>query len=73
MVILITLLILSSLFFFSLQFVEIKLKSPKIRMDQVSTNSVLEPTATTGSNLAEQTLETIQSSTPATEEKANAE
>jgi serine/threonine-protein kinase PpkA len=66
-VILTVLLILSATFFFGLQFVEIRLKSSDVRIDQVSTNSVLPPTASTSSNLAEQTLETIQSS-PKTEE-----
>lgn len=64
MVILITLLVLSSIFFFGLQFVDIRLKSANVRIDQVSTNTVLAPTAKTAStsNLAEQTLETIQTS-----------
>ena len=66
-VILIASLILSATFFFSLQFVEIKLKSSNVHIDQVSTNSVLSPTAATANNLAEQTLDTIQSS-PKTEE-----
>jgi len=61
-VILISLLILSAIFFFSLQFVEIRLKSTKIHIDQASTYSVLSPSASTTSNLAEQTLETIQAS-----------
>jgi serine/threonine-protein kinase PpkA len=61
------LLLLSAIFFFSLQYVEIKLKSPSVRIDQISTNSVLTPAATGTGNLAEQTLETIQSS-PATED-----
>ncbi|GJM06003.1 MAG: hypothetical protein DHS20C09_19990 [marine bacterium B5-7] len=59
------LLLLSATFFFSLQYVEIKLKSSEMRIDRASTNSVLptaEATATTSSNLAEQTLETIQAS-----------
>ncbi len=57
------LLLLSATFFFSLQYVEIKLKSSETRIDRASTNSVLPTTvATTTSNLAEQTLETIQSS-----------
>jgi len=61
------LLLLSATFFFSLQYVEIKLKSSETRIDKASTNSVLPPTADGTSNLAEQTLETIQSS-PTTEE-----
>ena len=61
------LLLFSAIFFFSLQYVEIKLKNSETRIDKVSTNSILPPTATSASNLAEQTLETIQSS-PAPEE-----
>lgn len=61
------LLLLSATFFFSLQYVEIKLKSSETRIDRASTNSVLPATATSTENLAEQTLETIQLS-PATEE-----
>lgn len=61
------LLLLSAIFFFSLQYVEIKLKSSETRIDRASTNSVLPPAATGTSDLAEQTLETIQPS-PATEE-----
>lgn len=58
---LIVLLVLSSMFFFGLQFVEIKIKSSDNQVAKVSTNSVL-PTTTIdpGKNLAEQTLETIQ-------------
>lgn len=58
---LIVLLILSSMFFFGLQFVEIKIKSSDNHVAKVSTNSVL-PTTTIdpNKNLAEQTLETIQ-------------
>lgn len=60
---LIVLLVLSSIFFFGLQFVEIKLKSSEASMAQVSTNSVLPQTAIDpAKNLAEQTLETIQTS-----------
>jgi serine/threonine-protein kinase PpkA len=59
-VILISLLILSAIFFFGLQFVEIKLKSSNVRMDQISTNSVLPSATPTTTNLAEQTIETIQ-------------
>lgn len=60
---LIVLLVLSSIFFFGLQFVEIRLKSSETKITQVSTNSTL-PTATVdkNKNLAEQTLETIQTS-----------
>jgi serine/threonine-protein kinase PpkA len=60
---LIILLILSSIFFFGLQFVEIKLKTAEASIDRISTNSVLpvNTTATTTTNLAEKTLETIQS------------
>ncbi len=65
-------LILSSIFFFSLQFVEIKLKSSNTSIAQASTSSVLTPTASTTSNLAEQTLDTIQSS-PETEESQASE
>jgi len=59
------LLLLSAIFFFSLQYVEIKLKNSETRIDRASTNSVLPitaATATTSNNLADQTLETIQSS-----------
>lgn len=59
------LLLLSATFFFSLQYVEIKIKSSETRIERASTNSVLPTTVattTTTSNLAEQTLETIQSS-----------
>lgn len=58
---LIVLLVLSSMFFFGLQFVEIKIKSSDNQAAKVSTNSVL-PTTTIDpdKNLAEQTLETIQ-------------
>lgn len=65
------LLLLSATFFFSLQYVEIKLKSSEMSIDRASTNSVL-PTAetTTSSNLAEQTLETIQTSSAGDETPA---
>lgn len=58
---LIILLILSAIFFFGLQFVEIRIKSSENKIARVSTNSVL-PTAAVGSgkNLAEQTIDTIQ-------------
>jgi len=60
--ILIGLLVLSAIFFFSLQFVEIKLKSSEVRVDKISTDSVLPiSTVNTTSNLAEQTIETIKS------------
>ncbi len=64
MLILIVLLILSATFFFGLQFVDIKLKSSNVRIDKVSTNSVLpiNTTTATTTNLADQTLETIQTS-----------
>lgn len=58
-------LILSCIFFFGLQFVEIRIKTAEANIDQVSTNSVLPSLTSTTSNLAEQTLETIQS-TPET-------
>lgn len=58
---LVVLLILSSIFFFGLQFVEIKLKSSDNQITKVSTNSVLPiTTIDPGKNLAQQTLETIQ-------------
>jgi serine/threonine protein kinase len=60
-VILIVLLVLSSIFFFGLQFVEIKLKSSEVRIDKVSTNSSLPIVATDpGKNLAEKTIESIK-------------
>jgi serine/threonine-protein kinase PpkA len=58
---LITLLVLSSIFFFGLQFVEIKFKTAEASIDKISTNSVLEVSTATTTNLAEKTLETIQS------------
>ncbi len=61
------LLLLSAIFFFSLQYVEIKLKRSETSIDKASTSSVLPPPASGAGNLAEQTLETIQSS-PATKE-----
>jgi len=61
------LLLLSAIFFFSLQYVEIKIKNSETRIDRASTNSVLPPTTTDTGNLADQTLDTIQAS-PATEE-----
>jgi serine/threonine-protein kinase PpkA len=61
-IILFSLLILSAIFFFGLQFVEIKLKSSEVRIDKISTDSVLPATTPTANNLAEQTLETIQTS-----------
>jgi len=64
--ILISLLILSAIFFFGLQFIEIKLKTSN-NIDQISTNSVLPTTTTT--NLAEQTLDIIQTSTNTVESK----
>lgn len=67
-VILISLLILSSVFFFGLQFVDIRLKKSNIHIDEISTNSVLSSATPATINLAEQTLETIQST-----KKANAE
>ena len=62
-IVLIVLLVLSSIFFFGLQFVEIKIKSSSDKIAKVSTNSVLPVTSTvdTNKNLAEQTIETIQS------------
>ncbi len=71
-VILISLLILSAIFFFGLQFVEIKLKSSDVRMDQISTNSVLPSVTPTTANLAEQTIETIQT-TPQTAAETESE
>lgn len=62
MLVLMILLAFSATFFFSLQFVEIKLKTSTVKIDKVSTNSVLPITTTKGGNLAEQTLETIQAS-----------
>ncbi len=62
MLVLMILLAFSATFFFSLQFVEIKLKTSSVKIDKVSTNSVLPITASKGENLAEQTLETIQAS-----------
>ncbi len=61
--ILLSLLVLSSIFFFGLQFVEINLKGSNSHIDQASTSSVLSQTASTTRNLAEQTLESIQSAT----------
>lgn len=69
------LLLLSAMFFFSLQYVEIKIKNTETPINKASTNSVLptaQATAITSSNLAEQTLETIQSS-PATGETQQSE
>ncbi len=60
--VLMILLVLSATFFFSLQFVEIKLKTSTVKIDKVSTNTVLPTTTTKSGNLAEQTLETIQDS-----------
>lgn len=62
MLVLMTLLVLSATFFFGLQFVEIKLKTSTVKIDKVSTNTVLPTTTTNSENLAEQTLETIQAS-----------
>ena len=68
MIVLIILLIISALFFFSLQFLEIKIKRSDSKIVHASTKSVLSPSATaSGTNLAKQTLETIQASTPETE------
>lgn len=69
--ILITLLILSAIFFFGLQFVEIKLKSSNVRIDQISTNTVLPSTTAPTSNIVEQTMETTQSSPVAEESPAS--
>lgn len=71
---LIVLLVLSSIFFFGLQFVEIKLKSSDKQITKVSTNSVL-PTTTInpGKNLAQQTLETIQTEKVSQEETTTTE
>lgn len=59
-IILITLLILSAIFFFGLQFVEIKIKGSETNIDKVSTNSVLPQDLNTTTNLAEQTLSSIE-------------
>ena len=60
-IILICLLVLSAIFFFGLQFVEIKIKSSDTSIDKVSTNSVLpSQVLNTTTNLAEQTLNTIK-------------
>jgi serine/threonine-protein kinase PpkA len=60
-IILFILLFLSSIFFFGLQFVEIRLKSSEVRIDKVTTESAL-PTSivSTTNNLAEQTLEAVK-------------
>ena len=62
MVILLILLALSAIFFFSLQFVEIRIKRSETKIDLASTKSVLTPSDTTNikTNLAQQTLDTIQ-------------
>ncbi len=72
--ILISLLILSAIFFFGLQFVEIKFKSSEDRINRVTTASTL-PTAIVSStnNLAEQTIETIKSETESQSEGMIAE
>lgn len=71
-IILIVLLILSAIFFFGLQFVEIRLKSSDVRIDKVSTNSVLPPIiSNTNTNLAEQTLETIKATPETVTETGN--
>jgi serine/threonine protein kinase len=74
MLVLMVLLAFSATFFFGLQFVDIKLKSSTVKIDKISTNTVLPTTTTTSGNLAEQTLETIQAETinnePETEEPA---
>ena len=64
MVILLILLSLSAIFFFGLQFVEIKIKRSDVTIEHASTKSVLTPTASLNStNIADQTLETIRTST----------
>ena len=60
MMILIVLLIISATFFFGLQFIEIKIKSPKTKINQVTTNTVLNDLQPTSTNLAEQTLTASQ-------------
>ncbi len=61
--ILTVLLLLSAAFFFGLQFVEIRIKRDTFDVGRASTNTVLQSTAvTSGANLAEQTLENIQTS-----------
>ena len=71
-IVLIILLILSSMFFFGLQFVEIKLKSSESKIARVSTESVLPSTViNTEKNLAEQTIETIQTEQPAITESVD--
>ncbi len=60
MTILIGLLIVSAIFFFSLQFVEIRLKSTSTKITQASTNTVLPVNVSTSVNLADQTVEDVQ-------------
>lgn len=62
-IILIVLLILSASFFFGLQFVEIKIKSPDTFIDKASTESIIPTTSSPTNdkqNLAEQTVSAIQ-------------
>ncbi|MBL1141967.1 MAG: serine/threonine protein kinase [Proteobacteria bacterium] len=70
-IVLISLLILSAIFFFGLQFVEIRLKSSEARIDKATTASALPTTMiSTTSNIAQQTLETVNNK-PITEENEN--
>ncbi len=63
MVTLMVLLFLSATFFFGLQFVEIRIKRDAFDIGRASTNTVLQKTAASPNiNLAEQTLENIQTS-----------
>jgi serine/threonine-protein kinase PpkA len=70
-IILFSLLALSAIFFFGLQFVEIKLKSSETSINKVSTNSDLPTFKTDGTNLAEQTLETIKTTSEINTEEVN--
>ena len=64
--ILISLLVVSAIFFFGLQFVEIKLKSSSVRMDQISTSSVL-PSITPVATQATAKIATKVESAPVSE------
>ncbi|HIF51111.1 MAG TPA: serine/threonine protein kinase [Thiotrichaceae bacterium] len=59
---LIVLLLISATFFFSLQFVDIKLKSSNVRLDQISTNSVLSANSPMPGHAPIQVLQTAPSS-----------
>ena len=70
MVTLMVLLFLSATFFFGLQFVEIRIKRDAFDIGRASTNTVLQKTAASPEiNLAEQTLENIQTSSPVNEQQ----